>query len=101
MRFVLKNKFINILIQKAGIPGFPGCIEHASMLWDQIKAARDNKSAELHVIWLELENARYPLIEKARDFFLSQKTLESLYQDTINTHTWDFLMLNIPQIGRN
>ena len=34
MRFVLNNQFINILIQKAGTPGFPGCIEHASMLWD-------------------------------------------------------------------
>ena len=32
MRFVLNNKFFNISIQKAGIPGFPGCIEHASML---------------------------------------------------------------------
>ena len=57
MRFVLNNKFINISIQKAGIPGFPGCIEHISMLWDWIKVARDNKSAELHVIWLDLENA--------------------------------------------
>ena len=33
MRFVLNNKFINISIQKAGIPGFLGCIKHASM-WD-------------------------------------------------------------------
>ena len=44
--FVLNNKFINISIQKAGIPSFPGCIEYASMLWER------NKSAELHVIWL-------------------------------------------------
>ena len=57
LRFVLNNKFINISIQKAGIPGFPGCIEHASILWDRIKAVRDYKSAELHVIWLDLENA--------------------------------------------
>ena len=73
MRLVLNNKFINISIQKAGIPGFPCCIEHASMLWDRIKVARDNKSAELHVIWLDLEKAyglvRHPLNEKAMDFF--------------------------------
>ena len=72
-RFVLNHKFINISIQKSGIPGFPGCIEHASMLWDWIKVAWDNKSAELHVIWLDLENAygsiRHPLIEKSMDFF--------------------------------
>ena len=73
MKFVLNNKFVNTSIHKAGIPGFPGCIEHASLLWDRIKAARDNKSTELHVIWLDLENAygsvRHPLIEKALDFF--------------------------------
>ena len=40
MRFVLNNKFINISIQKAGISGFPGCIEHASMLWDRIITGR-------------------------------------------------------------
>ena len=82
MRFVLNNKFINISIQKAGIPGFPGCIEHASMLWDRIKATRDNKSAELHVIWLDLENAygsvRHPLIEEAMDFFWIPEDIRKL-----------------------
>ena len=82
MKFVLNNKFVNTSIQKAGIPGFPGCIEHASMLWDRIKAARDNKSTELHVIWLDLENAygsvRHPLIEKALDFFWIPEDIRKL-----------------------
>ena len=82
MRFVLNNKFINISIQKVGIPGFPGCIEHASMLWDWIKAAWDNKSAELHVIWLDFENAygsvRHPLVEKAMDFFWIPEDIRKL-----------------------
>ena len=26
-------------IQKDGIPGFQGCIEHTTMLWNQIKTA--------------------------------------------------------------
>ena len=82
MRFVLNNKFVNTSIQKAEIPGFPGCIEHASMLWDQIKAARDNKSTKLHVIWLDLENAygsvRHPLIEKAMDFFWIPEDIRKL-----------------------
>ena len=73
MRFVLNKKFINISIQKAGIPDFSGCIEHASMLCDWRKVALENKPAELQVIWLDLENAygsvRHPLIEKATDFF--------------------------------
>ena len=87
MKFVLNNKFVNTSIPKAGIPGFPGCIEHASMLWDRIKAARDNKSAECHVIWLDLENAEGArLLRKQWISFESLRILESLYQDTINVH---------------
>ena len=75
-------KFVNTSIQKAGIPGFPGCIEHASMLWDQIKAARDNKSTELHIIWLDPENAygsvRHPFIQKAMDFFWIPEDIRKL-----------------------
>ena len=82
MTFILNYEFINISIQKAGIPGFPGCIEHASILWDQIKAVRDYKSAELHVIWLDLKNAygsvRHPLIEKATDFFWIPEDIRKL-----------------------
>ena len=69
--------FFNISIQKAGIPGFSSCIEHASMLLDQIKAAWNNKSAELHVIWLDLENVYGS--RKQWISFRFQKTLESLY----------------------
>ena len=82
MSFVLNNKFIDISIQKAGIPGFPSCIEHASTLLDRIKAARDHKSAELHVSWLDLENTygsvSHPLIEKAMDFFWIPKDIRKL-----------------------
>ena len=69
----INNGYVKTSIQKIGIPGFPGCIEHTTMLWDQIKTAQNNKSAELHVIWLDLENAYgsvwYQLLEKAMEFF--------------------------------
>ena len=52
------------------------------MLRDRIKAARDYKSAELHVIWLDLENAyglvRHALIEKAMDFFWITEDIRKL-----------------------
>ena len=55
-RFVINNGYVNTSIQKAGILGFPGCIEHTIMLWDQIKTMKNNKSVELYIIWLDLEN---------------------------------------------
>ena len=82
MRFIINNAYINTSIQKAGVPGFPGCIEHTTMLWDRIKTAKNNKTTELHVIWLDLENAygsvRNQLLEKAMEFFWIPKDIKNL-----------------------
>lgn len=37
-------------------PRFYGCVEHPTMIWDQIQTAKREKS-DLHVVWLDLENA--------------------------------------------
>ena len=80
-RFVINNGYVNTSIQKAGVPGFPGCIEHTNTLWDRIKMAKNNKT-ELPVIWLDLENAygsvRHQLLEKAMDFFWIPEDIKNL-----------------------
>ena len=80
--FLLKNGFVNTSIQKAGVPGFPGCIEHTAMLWDRIKTAKTEKIPELHVIWLDLANAygsvRHNLIDKAMEFFWIPDDIKNL-----------------------
>ena len=59
-------------MQKVGIPGFAGCIEHTSMIWHQIQAAKIEKR-DLHVVFLDLANAfgsvPHSLIWSAFDFF--------------------------------
>jgi hypothetical protein len=54
--YVMNNRFIDISIQKAGVPGFPGCIEHAHMIWECIQRHKKEKK-DLDVIWLDLANA--------------------------------------------
>ena len=80
-RFVINNGYVNTSIQKAAVPGFPGCIEHTTMLWDRIKIAKNNKT-KLHVIWLDLENAygsvRHQLLEKAMEFFWIPEDIKNL-----------------------
>ncbi|XP_078617582.1 uncharacterized protein LOC144885536 [Branchiostoma floridae x Branchiostoma japonicum] len=70
--FLIANKYIDTEVQKAGIPGSPGCSEHASMIWGQIQTAKRQKE-DLHVIWLDLANAYgsvpHSLIHYAMDFF--------------------------------
>ncbi len=70
--FLSKNCYIDTSYQKGGLPGFPGCVEHASVIWEQIQRAKREKN-DLHVVWLDLANAYgsvpHKLAEFALDFF--------------------------------
>ena len=89
-RFVINNGYVNTSIQKAGVPGFSGCIEHTTMLWDWIKTAKNNKT-ELHIIWLDLGNTngsvRHQLLEKAMEFFWIPENIKNLIS-TYFKHTY-------------
>ena len=90
-RFMMNNRYVNTSIQKAGVPGFPGCSEHTTMLWDRIKMAKNNKTTELHIIWLDPENAygslRHQLLEKAMGFFWIPEDIKNLIS-TYFKHTY-------------
>ena len=55
-QYVMSNRCIDTTIQKGGVPGVPGCIEHTTMIWESIQQARRNRLS-LYVVWLELANA--------------------------------------------
>ena len=82
--FFLQNKYINTSVKKAGIPGFPGCQEHAQMIWNSFMRAKREKK-ELHIIWLDLANAYgsvpHNCIKFALKFFhIPQKMTDILIQ---------------------
>ena len=54
--FLLENNYLDVSVQKGGIPGVPGCLEHATMIWDSIQKAKSNRR-NLDVVWLDLANA--------------------------------------------
>ena len=54
--YLQRNNLIDTSIQKAGISGFSGCVEHASVLWHQIQVAKKEET-DLHVVFLDLANA--------------------------------------------
>ena len=70
--FLMNNHYINTSVQKAGIPGFPGCLEHSQMIWKSILSAKRDKT-ELHVIWLDVANGYdsvpHHIIRMALEFF--------------------------------
>lgn len=53
---MIKNGYLNTSIQKGGIPGFTGCLEHTGDLSQMIHEAR-SKKGNLTVVWLDLANA--------------------------------------------
>ncbi|XP_061185889.1 uncharacterized protein LOC133193994 [Saccostrea echinata] len=54
--YLLENQYIDIAVQKGGVPGISGCIEHTSVLTQIIRETRESKG-ELAVVWLDLANA--------------------------------------------
>lgn len=54
--YLLQNGFLDTSIQKGGVAGIPGCLEHASMIWEVIQKAKSQKK-DLDVVWLDLANA--------------------------------------------
>ena len=51
-----KNKFINTSIQKGCMEKVPGCWEHISLVWDELKDSKINKGS-IAAVWLDIANA--------------------------------------------
>lgn len=54
--YLEKNYCIDTSVQKDGIPGFSGCLEHTNVMWHQIQAAKKG-GKYVHVIFLDFTNA--------------------------------------------
>ena len=78
VQFLLVNCLMNTSVQKARLPGFPGCLEHCSMIWHTIQEAKRFK-LDLAVVWLDLANAygavAHWLIKFALEFFHIQEKI--------------------------
>ncbi|XP_019641511.1 PREDICTED: uncharacterized protein LOC109482994 [Branchiostoma belcheri] len=70
--YITENQYIDTSVQKGGIPGFSGCLEHTGVLTQVIREAKANKS-DLTVVWLDLANAYgsipHGLIQVALDHY--------------------------------
>lgn len=82
--YLKQNSLIDMSVQKAGIPGFSGCIEHTSMIWHQIQSAK-REGRDLHVSFLDLANAfgsvPHFFIWTAFDFFHVPKNITNLVRN--------------------
>ena len=54
--FLTGNSYIDTSVQKGGVPGFSGCVEHTSAITQLIHEAKKGRK-DLTVVWLDLANA--------------------------------------------
>jgi len=87
-QYLKQNHFIDTSIQKAGISGFLGCLEHNNIIWHQIQTAK-KEGKDLHVLFLDLANAYgsvpHSVLWTAFDFFQVPTTITNL----VKHYFWD------------
>lgn len=77
----MKNNFIDSSIQKGGIPGVPGCLEHTGVVTQLIREAHEGK--DLSVLWLDLANAYGSIPHKLVELALQHHHVLSKVTDLI------------------
>ncbi|XP_063058826.1 uncharacterized protein LOC134452393 [Engraulis encrasicolus] len=80
--FLLKNSYIDTSVQKGGIPGVPGCLEHTGVVTQLIREAREGKG-DLTVLWLDLANAYGSIPHKLVEVALLQHHVPTKVIDLI------------------
>ena len=55
LSFFLSKGYIDISVQKASAPGFPGCVENSAMTWHTIQSVKSRRK-DMPVILLDLAN---------------------------------------------
>ncbi|XP_029688563.1 uncharacterized protein [Takifugu rubripes] len=80
--FLLKNNYTDTSVQKGGIPGVPGCLEHNGVVTQLIREAQESKG-ELAVLWLDLTNAYWSIPHKLVELALHLHHVPSKIKDLI------------------
>ena len=75
-KFLLSNGYIDTSVQKGGIPGVPGCLEHTGVVSQLLKEAKEGKK-DLAVLWLDLANAYGSIPHKLVEFALARHHVPS------------------------
>jgi hypothetical protein len=82
--FLIANSFLDSSLQKAFIPGVPGCTEHQFKLWRALQDAKEQQRS-LCVAWWDLENAYGSVHHSLLQFALNHYHIPSICQRILNS----------------
>ncbi|KAJ3581984.1 hypothetical protein NHX12_016018 [Muraenolepis orangiensis] len=89
--YLAENTYIDTSVQKGGISGMPGCLEHTGVVTQLIREARENMG-NLSVLWFDLENAFGSIPHKLVQFTLTKHHVPSRCRDLIADYYSNFRM---------
>ncbi|XP_061905517.1 uncharacterized protein LOC133651562 [Entelurus aequoreus] len=89
--YLAKNTYIDTSVQKGGISGMSGCMEHTGVVTQLIREARENKG-NLSVLWLDLANAFGSIPHKLVQLTLMKHHVPSRCRDLIADYYSNFRM---------
>ncbi|KAJ3601767.1 hypothetical protein NHX12_032733 [Muraenolepis orangiensis] len=89
--YLAENTYIDTSVQKGGISGMPGYLEHTGVVTQLIREAKENKG-NLSVLWLDLENAFGSIPHKLVQFTLTKHHVPSRCRDLIADYYSNFRM---------
>lgn len=82
--YMVDKRCIDTSIQKAGIIGFSGCVEHTSVISQLIKEAKEGKK-NFAAVWLDPANAYgsvpHKLIESVVELYHKQEMVQEIVKN--------------------
>ncbi|XP_035688709.1 LOW QUALITY PROTEIN: uncharacterized protein LOC118424272 [Branchiostoma floridae] len=82
IKYLLDNQYIDTSVQKGGVPGVPGCLEHTGVVTQLIREAKENRG-DLAVLWLDLANAYGSIPHKLVETALTRHHVPESIQNLI------------------
>ena len=89
--FLLNNKYIDTSVQKGGIAGMPGCLEHTGVLTQLLREAKEGRG-DLVVLWLDFANAYGSIPHKLVEEALTRHHVPSRIRELILDYYNNFQM---------
>lgn len=87
------NTYIDTTVQKGGVPGVPGCIEHTGVVTQLIRETRESRG-DLAVLWMDLANAYGSIPHKLVELFLSKYHVPEQVRNLILDY-YDYFSLRV------
>ncbi|KAL1276034.1 hypothetical protein QQF64_035657 [Cirrhinus molitorella] len=89
--FMIDNGYMDTSVQKGGVPGVAGCLEHTSIVTKIIEGAKKN-GGDLAVLWLDLTNAYGRIPQKLVDLTLKTYHVPEHFQKLLQHYYNNFNM---------